>query len=410
MIARVKSLNLYGSIFAVYIGAGPIYWIPWIEIRFVEAIKLSLYLLVVIWPLLYKVKLSRFYFPGGRGVFWLMLAYLALSIPGMLQGEIADSLYRLQNTIQIITLVFVCGFLIKNGMIESVTHRAVKIFAFFSILSLGLMLLIPDYISPLNDELTLIQTGLGGSRTGWSPAIALYLPWLYSGLVFSGFWVWLCSLSMIANQVLVAGRTGMIAALIPYMIFGFTRKSYKMTFAAVGILTIIFLFVINNLQLLRLDEGGFGSRQALSVLSTGRTDQHLFAFESIIKSPITGSGFGQVKFGEDLIHNVILRFAAEGGVPYALSIICLFSIALDRGWRGVLAKDKFVTSAFLTVLSGVVASLFEPVEMFGSFYSAGIWWLCFAICVGYKRPSVKVKEFISTKFHSDSGLRESDGV
>lgn len=383
MKSSSKKLKFYASAFALFLGLGPVYWIPGIALNFMAVLKLGFYLAAILLPFLHFKMSPRFRFPGGARVFFCLILFFTLSIPGVLQGKYEDSLYRLQNNLQIFSLVALAGIMYYRNTLQIAVERAVDIFAVFCCLSFLFMFLIPAYPNPLNQELSLIHSGLGGSRTSWSPAIALYLPWLYVRTAGIGPFAWVSIVGMIGNQVMVAGRTGLVATVIPFFVYGLSRRSYKSIVATIFILLCAYIFAINNLELLRLNAGGLGSSQDLSELSSGRTDQYALGFDSIKKGPIAGVGVGQVTFGESnmLIHNVILRFAAEFGIPTALSIIVLFSIALYRGWRGVARKDMFVTAAFLTVLSGIVGSFFEPFAMFGSFYNAGLWWVSFAICV-----------------------------
>jgi O-antigen ligase len=388
-----RDLKLYAAAFALFLGTGPIYWAPIVGAKSIGLMKAALYGASMLWPLLYVKPSARFNFPGGEKVFFLLMIFFGFSLPGILQGKSDEAIYRLQNNFQILSLVVLTGILMSRQKVEIVVGLAVKIFAAFCCISLLLMFVIPDYPSPLNEELSFSQTGFGGSRTSWSPAIALYLPWLYAWVAVPGIITWFGLIGMVGNQVMVAGRTGLVAAIIPFLVYGISRRSYKSVFFTIIILGGAYLFAINNLELLRLDSGGFKSAQDLSELSSGRTDQYSLGFDAIRKSPIVGMGFGQVTFGEAnmYIHNVILRFAAECGIPSALSILGIFWIGLIRGWRGVLDKNSFVTSAFLTLLSGVIGSFFEPFAMFGSFYSSALWWVSFAICVAYKRKAISLK-------------------
>jgi O-antigen ligase len=136
---------------------------------------------------------------------------------------------------------------------------------------------------------------------------------------------------------------------------------------------------INNLELLRLDTGGLSGRDSLNELSTGRIENYLGALNEISNNPFGGVGSGFGDFSG--VHNVLLRSAVEGGIPFALSVLGLLTLGLYRGWRSISKKNPFKIAAFLTVLSGTINSLFEPVAMLGSFNNAAFWWLCFAICV-----------------------------
>ena len=385
-----KSVGIFGLVFAFYIGTGPVYWIPNLNLFFVEILKTFSYLFIVLFPFVDGAIYSRLIFPGGKVPFLAMGAFFLLSLPGALTGAKEESLYQLQNTIQIILFVHACGFLIHKKLIKPVVYLSVKIFSSFCVLSFILMVVVPDYVNPLNEQLGISQTGFGGSRTGWSPAIALYLPWVYSGSLF--FWITatLFGLVMFSNQVLVAGRTGMVGTLLPFLAWGFVSKSMKIfLFMLLGTLS-FFIYAFQNIEKLRLGKGGFGSRDALDELSTGRWDQYIAALNYIVDNPLLGQGAGNVLYyGHDgqilTIHNSILKAAAEGGIPYALAIIFLFVLVIIRGMRGFSRGDSFILPALLTVVAGIVASMFEPGFMFGSFNNACFWWVCFSICISGAR-------------------------
>lgn len=370
----------YEIIFAIYVGTGPVYWFPWMGNYLIGILKIILFLSIVIWPFLQKISIDRLQFPGGRRIFLLMIIFFLLSIPGMLIGDLDSSIYRFTNIIQIFSFVYACGFLIKRKTIEYVVFLSVRIFAFFCFISFALIVFVPDYVSPLNDGLHLADTGLGGSRTSWSPAIALFVPWIYSGVgVFGGYVILLVAVAMLGNQVLVAGRTGMVASVLPFLFYGIFRKNIKFLFFVLIIFSLIILFAINNLELLRLNSGGLGSRDDLNELSSGRVELIFGALGEIYNNPFMGAGSGVSSFGG--VHNEILRAAVEGGIPYALSLAAVIFVALYRGWKGVVNKNWFIAAAFLTVLSGVVSSMFEPAGLLGSFNNFTFWWLCFSICV-----------------------------
>ncbi len=389
--------RLFILLFSLFLGLGPIYWIPWFDKDLINIFKLTLFFAITVRPIVYFFKSGQLYFPGGRLVFNLIVIFISLSIPGMVFGEFSESIYRLQNQFQILLFLFLCGYLIQQKIVQPVMRLTAIFFLIFCIASLILMLLTPDYPSPLNDQLSLSQTGFGGSRTSWSPAIALYLPWFYAGFsILKIKYAWLAVLSMISNQVMVGGRTGMIAAVLPFLVFGILRKSAKIFFFVAAVLLVMIFLGLNNLELLRLDSGGLTSRSALDDLSTGRVDMYFDAFNSIMENPIFGSGFGfDLGYGINeayFVHNVILRAAVEAGILYALVLTAIIVIAIYRGGHSLEKRDWFVFSSFLTVLAGVVNSFFEPVAMIGNFYSAAFWWCCFAVCVSTNNLGESNKE------------------
>lgn len=395
---RDVSNRLYGIIFAAYVGSGPIYWIPGVSVEAINIVKYALFSMIILWPVFRGGGSYFFGFPGGKAVLSLFAVFFFLSIFGMLNGELGASIYKLQNTIQIFLFLMSCGFLIKSEMIHFVALNSVRIFIFFSILSLALMLIMPEYTNPLTDEFhgyQLTDTGLGGSRTGWSPAVALYLPWVYAGfMALPGYWVLVAALSMVANQVLVGGRTGMASALVAFVFYGVFRKNIKV-FLLVAIATVIVgVLAMSNREALRIESDGMSNGIDWNELSSNRTDDYIGALNEIANNPFVGVGVGEGIFQE--VHNVLLKCALEGGIPYALSLVGLFVVALLRGWRGLDSKDWFVVSALLTVLSGIINSFFEPVAMLGSFNNAPFWWLCFAICVNAGR-SKKYRKFVAVQ-------------
>lgn len=198
------------------------------------------------------------------GVFFL------LSIPATIQGEPQESLYRLQSIAYIILFLHACGLVLEKQKITAIAAKSVKIFLAFCILSLVFIYFNPNYPSPLNEQLSVINTGLGGSRTGWSPSIAIYLPWIYSGGIFTLFFMTIGLIAMIANQILVAGRTGMVASILPYLFWSLAGKSKKRLAIAITLILIGAYYASNNLDALRIDIGGFQSASALDELSTGR--------------------------------------------------------------------------------------------------------------------------------------------
>lgn len=376
-------LRVYALLFAAYIGSGPIYWLPFVEVGALGLLKSALFAFVVLVPLCFKTNFSRLYFPGGVKAFFLLGLFLALSIPGMIFGDPDASIYRLQNTLQILLTVYATGFIIKKKLIENVLVTAVKIFSAFVVLSFLLILLAPNYVNPINETLTVASTGLGGSRTGWGPSVAMYFPWVFGGYAIGGVASWLIGFAIAANVILIAGRTGMLAAFVPFLVWGFVNKNFR-SFLTVSVASaVVVLYAMENLDAMRLGVGGIGSRSALDDLSTGRIEQYAAALSAIMENPLFGYGTGELWYAGQswYVHNTILRLAVEGGVPYALVVVGMFVLALRRGWRQAKRGSRLGFAALLTILSGIVTSFFEPGAMFGPFHMAAFWWVCFSVCV-----------------------------
>lgn len=379
-------LWLYGWIFAFYVGTGPIYWFPGVNHEHIYAIKTIAFFIIIGFPLLLNLNESLSSFPGGRSVFILIVCFVFFSIPGIWLGNSEVSTYQIKNILQILLFLYAVGYLLNRGVAGSIIRKVVIVFSVASLLSLCFMVFSPNWISPLNEGLRIVNTGFGGSRTGWSPAVALYLPWLYSTGMFSYFLSILTVLCMLSNQFMTTGRTGMIASFIPFLLWGVIRKSFKVFMLMSLGAGLIIYYVAGNLDRFRLAQGGVATLQGLDDLSTGRIEQYLVALKIIYENPLFGSGFGNaVYYGRSwYIHNTVLRFAAEGGLPLAIIIISLFSLAIFRGYKKTSRGSNASLGALLTVTAGIVASMFEPGFMFGGFNNSVFWWFCFALCVSSK--------------------------
>lgn len=378
-----QSHILYAWLFAVFVGIGPVYWFPFVPVALLEGFKIALYLSIVLPPILVSLIRGGVYFPGGKVSVYLFFSFALISVPAILQGAPDAAAYRAQSVLQVLLFLHAAGYLISLGMVEYVLKRAVGVFLLFASASLLFIAFIPGYQSPLNDALFVVQTGLGGSRTGWSPSMAIYLPWLYSSQFF-GFGISIFGgLVLLGNQVIVAGRTGMVATVIPFLVWGFlTRRAKNLIIVALLIILAGF-YIFENLDLLRLNVGGFQSRSSLDELSTGRMGQYFEGIDAIWNRPFLGYGVGVLKFGEGrwTLHNEFLKIAVEGGLFYLAILLAILALAVKRGVADVARFNSVKLASLLTVLAGVVAAMFEPEVLFGSFNKASFWWLCYSVCI-----------------------------
>ena len=373
----------YKYIFSLYLALGPVYWMPWVGSRPFEAVKTAAYLIIVGVPVAAALKSKRLSFPGGGLALFALGGYLLSAFPGMLLGAPEESVYKLQNTLQIILFVHACGYVIGQSGVERIVSRAVKLFAFFCGASLLFIAVVPNYTNPFNEALTVASTGLGGARTGWSPAVALYLPWIYTFSMSTAVGVGVMVLILLGNQLAVGSRTGLLSTAVPFVAYALRQKTAKSYLFLFSCIALAITLALNFSDELRLSQGGVGSLEDLNELSTGRVDQYVASIKYILDEPIFGRGFGEVVHeGRRLrTHNAVLMAATEGGLIHAAFVACILVLPVIRGYRKLRVGSPEVMAAWLTVLSGVVASMFEPGFMFGSFNKACFWWLCFSLVV-----------------------------
>lgn len=388
---NVKSRGdqIFALIFSLYVGTGPVYWVPGMSADTFYLAKTILFIYISAYPLvihLLKRDKGKIFFPGGPLSFALLLSFSALTAISMItavaneKGDVSGS--SLFNSIQIMIFLYSCGYAIANGLMLRVVTFSVVILSLFCMLSLLLITTNPGLVSPFNDLLTVKDTGLGGSRTGWSPSVALYLPWLYAygtlpAVVSTAFF-----LAIISNQVYVASRTGLAASFVPFVVWGVMARKFRILLLSVFFGTVSVLLAINNKEALRLSKGGISDSSSLNELSTGRWEQYVVALKAIIDRPILGHGAGDLFFegGYWYIHNVILKLAVEGGLLLAAIGAVIIALPVIKSLRSA-AGNAVVLAALLTVVAGATTSLFEPGVMFGAFNQISFWWVCFAICV-----------------------------
>lgn len=381
--------RIYTTIFALYVGTGPVYWMPGINPENFYLLKSALFFLTVCYPLLFTLRLkekSKLFMPGGSATTLLMSSFLILttanSLNGIENGNIDAATSDVARALQIPIFIYACGFAIRRGIAKEVATKSVIIITLLCTISYGYMVFYPSYTNPLNDLLTIENTGLGGSRTGWSPSIALYLPWAYSSGLFSIASSLAIAAAIALNQISVAGRTGLTSSLIPLLTWAIISKKAKITFFSILSVAAASYYILNNKENLRLSHGGVSDLSSLNELSTGRLEQYEVALLAIAEKPLQGHGSGALFYnGTDwLVHNTLLKLTVEGGVFYGLTASAIILLPLIRSINRA-RNDRFILAALLTVIAGIATSLFEPGVMFGAFNQISFWWLCFSICV-----------------------------
>lgn len=374
------SAKLITYIFGFYLGISPIYWIPFIPVNVIFVLKLSLLGLVAFASFLSVISARRIIFPGGAKLFFLMAIFIVLTLLGFYKGNLEDSIYASQTAILIFSFILITSNLINKISPYKIIKVSVSTFTFLSICSLGFMYLNPDFQSPLNEQLSIINTGFGGSRNSWSPAISFFIPYVISSGLFSKRFLIFSFIALFANQVLVVGRSGILATISSSVIKVLADKSLIKILLYSSIVFVFAILISQNLDYFRLTGD-------VSSLSSGRDIVFIDAMKSIATNFFTGIGFGnRISYESDLIiHIEIIRMVFENGIFYGLAGLLIVLFGLSAGWKKFRSGENISKSAFLCLISGIVVGLFEPFVVFGNFYNSSLWWFSFCIVVSNKK-------------------------
>lgn len=380
----------------IYLAIGPIYWVPGVAPSILSSLKLLLFVAIFLSAISKSMQMRAILFPGGTHGFAIFALIFALTIPGSLMGVHDDALYRIFNILQIVIFMFSCKQILHGDSWIRVAKRGVIGFCLMAFVCAFFIKLQPNLVNPFNSLLTLSQTGFGGLRTGWSPAMAIYLPWALGSTAFTiPWWVSLAfSVSLVANQIFVDGRSGLVASVVA--ILGWSWSKGKGVSCALSIALII--IVVTTLQLfpdvLRLDtisSSTISNFNKFNDFSSGRIAQYVGGAKYLSSFPLTGAGFGRVYFAsgdaENYLHNEIYRLAAEGGIPLAIASLLPIVWVARTSFR---YRVKIKTAPLLTIVAGFVISQFEPMFIYGNFNVSVFWWFCFFICVSVPIKSQKL--------------------
>ncbi len=392
-------------LFTLYLGLSPVTWWPGISPGLMDALKFSLIGISVtlIWV---SAGLSGgFQFPRS----WLgpigFVLVLFASAAGIAQAPVHESLLRIKD----FTLSFV--MLWTFFMYSRLGRDADRIFfgaalivaVHAALVTTSWLVGFPSWSGPKQYFATsaLWVSGFAPLRTGWSNGVALFAPILGAHAVSLGrkalirIAAALSLVVVVASQVIVGGRAGLLASLIGLGIVVARRRYRKWLVIYVALIAITasamagYLYVHMRLEDLS-QNGSLVTR--LNEASSGRLDVDVHALELAAKRPFTGYGFGTINFQGVQIHNLWLRMLVDAGVffplVFALVVVTIFRRAAavrrvrrrfkDGHWRTSSRLFRqfddryFVYRAVL--ISGLVISMFEPAYLLGAFQNSALWW------------------------------------
>lgn len=387
-----------------YLCLAPVYWLPGISINLLYAFKFILIASAVSLSFIYLLTIGKLTFP--RGIIGLggFILIIFVSMPALMQTDSALALKRIQDYFLGYSTFFAAFALsaAKISFNKPLFFSALFISVLCSLVTASAALGVPSFTSPSAfGSVDLAISGFSGLRTGWSIGTGLYLSALFFIIPPNRNFRWvltilvvLCFFQIVGSQVAVGGRSGLVMSLAIISVY-FWKYMPKSILLIIGL--VFFLFVSTHIDYLaehlRFDRISSSSNQtdALNHFSAGRIGTYIFAFEKFFESPLTGHGFGNVQIHGIDIHNLWLRMLAEGGLFLPLLFLLFIYKALKSSRFSVqkndiagrqLEYDRFILQ--LIIWSGILASLFEPNTLLGTFQNSCIWWVSLGCLLGPK--------------------------
>lgn len=410
--------RLSGILFAIYLGLAPVYWLPGIEPDALRLLKLALFGVAVASVLFFNPDQARAVAYGPRfGLFTLACIFIAAA-PGFAYaapGEATAKVIDFLACFLTMWMGYCCTsldciyppYLVRSYFIPAVLATIVCFDYVFG----GI-----DVVGPMEyGSLPLEIGGFGAARTGWSNALALYVPAILvtclatrlsrvRRILFFCFF-----LTILLAQYSSGGRNGLAASLlgvVVLLILSGALRRQSIVFLALALLMTILLIAINSnfdevapdvLSKFRLDR--FISEpalwNALDSVSAGRLSLMDAAWGQFVRFPI-GSGFGNGIFSADIgftkvsaaqVHNLWMNILVEGGPVLLIAVLLLiFNIAralVITHFAATRARAIWVNADHLPLVNaclcamfvqGVFISQFEPNALVGSFQATALWW------------------------------------
>ena len=363
---------------------------------------------------------------------------LLLAVPGMLQGASFEVVLQFIMDLGLSAVFLWVFFTLRmQGASTVYIFRISSVFvgSFALLPLLSALTGFPAFQSPFA-SVSFSATGFGGGRTGWSNAIALYLPFAIAMAMdrrrtrtVARACAAAAALTILGAQIVSGGRTGIIMGFFSLIVLLWIGGGKKLKAGAVmavlfGFVALAFTSASVIIQgavvaKLRLDGGGNGARTLALVLdqiTSYRFSGYVEAVEALKERPILGHGLDQilvwvpVQNRETEIHNLWLKLAVYTGLLHpALLLLMVGSLAITAvrnlsRCRTRLLLDESV-GYMLVVFTGIAASMVEPTSLVGTFQITAVWWgvagSVVAIGTLRRRPGGGL-------VHASAGLRGSD--
>ena len=397
--------QLASMLVGAYLGFAPIYWLPYLDPIALRGAKASL--LIVALALVLTSRRTGILFPRGllSPAAFAMLFLLAL--PGMLQGVSFEVILQFISDLGL-SAVFLWVFFTLRMQGASTLYifriGSVVVGSFALLPLLAGLTGVPAFQSPFA-RAAFSATGFGGGRTGWSNAIALYLPFAIAMAMdkrrmtsAARACAAASAATILGAQIVSGGRTGIITGLFSVIVL--LWLSGGKWFKAMGVMAVFFGLVafaftsasaiiqgavVAKLRLNAGADGGAALALVLDQITSYRFSGYVEAVEALKQRPLLGYGLDQllvwvpVQNRETEIHNLWLKLAVYTGVLHpAFLLLMVGSLAITalrnaRRCRTSLLLDESV-GYMLVLLTGLAASMVEPASLVGAFQNTAVWW------------------------------------
>jgi len=407
-----RKFDVESWLLSLYLGVSPVYWLPAVSPAVVNSLKAAL-VVVAVWLLFSRLATTGLIlFPSGLMGPVAFVTLLFLSIPGFVQAS--DPFVAIKFVVDVgIYAVFTWCFYSVARQGYNIRVLLVRSLTIITVLTAVVLVSIPIGLSdwPIPSELdpfaSFADAGFGSGRSGWSGALAVYLPnallllttrtrqkFVHPHVLFM-----LVVGILLGSQIVSGGRTGILVSLFMIVAFTFISSVRWMVgaFVAVGVFVAAALvpleFWVTHFRLDRISSPEM-SLTNLNTLSTNRVNNYIMAVELIRERPFRGYGMGQVWMATDLgevleIHNLWLRLAVESGIFLPLFFLAMVCSALCKSWQLLALRtpketeDRIVAFALgLVLLAGIALSLVEPRTLMGTFQKTAVWWAAVGILLG----------------------------
>ena len=387
---------LVALLWTAYFGVAPVAWLPGVSVRVWSAAKVGLFVIAVAltwWLASVRRTPGGLVGPMGLGLVALgsvfaMFQAVSYSLAARRLGELALA-FGLLWTIYVYERSF--GGFIRIGAWAAVFH---------ALLGIAILAGAAGVFSLSSPEVfeaqSIVDSGFGGWHTGWSGSVALFIPFaLAMGLSRERPGIRLVMIGSvgvtIAGQIVTGGRAGVLVCLLAVLAMVAFRYGWIglvwSGFAAAALAVASYPFLREHLRFDRLTSLDAADVDAFS---SRRVSLYKDGLERIAERPLVGHGYGNVTFeyGNPAdpitaeIHNLWLRMAAEGGVVLVVALIAVAASVLVRGYRSVRRLTVVAGRAaalpaaayLVTVLGGMLVSMFEPNLILGTMHPSMIWW------------------------------------
>lgn len=389
-----------GSLWALYLGFAPVYWLPTIDVSLLSNVKYLVLIFAIIATLTQALLTNKLTLP--KGVYGLpgFFMILIFSTGAFYQAEVSGALQRTQDLFFgfIALWAFHNYWLLAKNPEKTLWAASLIIVILSAYVILAKIGLSPDFRSPAIFNWTTVSiSGFGSLRTGWSNAMSFYvIPifilalYLRKANLLPMLILIFLSLIIFLNQGIVAGRSGMLSSLFGiFFIVYLLSPNKKIIFLLIFLLGVPALLYFgeqysSHFRFDRVDAEDINVDN-LDHLAAGRITTYIFGLEKWLESPLIGHGYGNAEIKGTEIHSLWIRLLAEGGIFFfsIFAYICIKLILMPPFGRRLKFLSRECTTfdknilyvLYFIILQGVIMSFFEPRMLLGSFQVCAVWWV-----------------------------------